>query len=95
MEPNKRATFREVPAQLGPTGSSGASVASQGWSHPEASVLPAVGSCGGWEGLSGTPLRRRLKVPGAIEHIKVQDSTEDWQEGSEGSIVPAAAFTIG
>lgn len=30
MEPNKRATFREVPAQLGPTGSSGASAASQG-----------------------------------------------------------------
>lgn len=45
MEPNKRETFRKVPAQLGPTGSSGASAASQGWSHPEASVLPAVGSC--------------------------------------------------
>lgn len=87
MEPNKRVTFREVPAQLGPMGSSGAS----------ASVLPAVGSCGGrgGEGLSDTPLRRCLKVSGAIEHIKVQDSTEDWQEGSEGSTVPTEAFTIG
>ena len=34
-------------------------------------------------------------MSGAIEHIKVQDSTEDWQEGSEGSTVPTEAFTIG
>ena len=44
MEPNKRVTFREVPAQFGPTGSSGAL----------ASVLPAVGSC---RGVGGGTLR--------------------------------------
>lgn len=79
MKPSKRATLREVPAQLGPAGSSGASAASQSLSHPEVSVLPAVGQCGGWE-TSGTPLRRPrpLKVSGATKHTKVQDGTQNW-----------------
>ena len=49
MKPNKRATLREVPAQLGPAGSSEASAASQSLSHPEVSVLPAVRQRWGWE----------------------------------------------
>lgn len=64
-------------------------------------MLPAVGSCGRWEELSGTPLRR----PQGSESVRchrthkgtgrLRTGKRDQEDLGVASTVPTAAFTIG